>query len=476
MKKNDNLRKFTKLLIHILIVLVFEVYIQSTSNSIHQNIKLIIGIIILLILIISYIYNKKKKLTSTNITNIIIIIGILLRTMYIIYTPITERQHDVGDFDDAGHLSYINTIYETGRLPETNEWQYYHPPLHHFLSAVWLKTNEVLFNVPSIYVNIEGLQILTLLFSSLTLFVISQILSRLKIKNIYKYLTVLFFSVNPTMIILSGSINNDCLEYLIQFMILLYMLKYYESPTSKNSLILGIITGLCMLTKFNGIIMLGPITILFLYKLYKERNFKEIIKNYSIVLVIALVLGLSYQIRNYILFGSISIPNPTEHLSVKQYSIFKRMIIPSFTNIYEKFCNLTNDYNIFSFIVKNSIFGEYKYNIPNIFYNLYVSINLLLIILSTVLLIKNIKTIFKDKINLLLISNYVITMLSFYYFNYMYPYTCTMDFRYIVPTLLTGIVMLVMESNKTKSKYIRYLIDIPIILFIVLSIIFIFII
>ena len=152
------------------------------------------------------------------------------------------------------------------------------------------------------------------------------------------------------------------------------------------------------------------------------------------------------------------------------------MIIPSFKNIYEKFCNLTNDYNIFSFIVKNSIFGEYKYNIPNIFYNLYVSINLILIILSTVLLIKNIKTIFKDKINLLLISNYVITMLSFYYFNYMYPYTCTMDFRYIVPTLLTGIVMLVMESNKTKSKYIRYLIDIPIILFIALSIIFIFII
>ena len=58
----------------------------------------------------------------------------------------------------------------------------------------------------------------------------------------------------------------------------------------------------------------------------------------------------------------------------------------------------------------------------------------------------------------------------------MYPYTCTMDFRYIVPTLLTGIVMLVMESNKTKNKYIRYLIDISVILFIALSIIFIFII
>ena len=94
----------------------------------------------------------KRGFTDENITNIIIIIGILLRTMYIIYTPITERQHDVDYFNYEGHLSYINTIYETGKLPETNEWQYYHPPLHHFLSAVWLKTTEVLFNVSSIYV------------------------------------------------------------------------------------------------------------------------------------------------------------------------------------------------------------------------------------------------------------------------------------------------------------------------------------
>ena len=475
MKKNNKVNLYIKILIHIFIILMFELYIQSLSTNIHSNIKLVTLILILLVILISIIIDKKKKLSTKNITNIIIIIGILLRTMYIIYTPITERQHDVDYFNYEGHLSYINTIYETGKLPETNAMQYYHPPLHHIMGAGWLKINEIFFNTP-LMVNIENLQILTLLFSSLTLYVISLILSRIKIKDKYKHLINIFFSVHPTFIILSGSINNDCLEYLFQFLILLYILKYYEKPTLKNSIILGIITGLCMLTKFNGIIMLGPITILFLYKLYKERNFKEIIKNYSIVLVIALVLGLSYQIRNYILFGSISIPNPTEHLSVKQYSIFKRMIIPSFTNIYEKFCNLTNDYNIFSFIVKNSIFGEYKYNIPNIFYNLYVSINLLLIILSTVLLIKNIKIIFKDKINLLLISNYVITMLSFYYFNYMYPYTCTMDFRYIVPTLLTGIVMLVMESNKTKSKYIRYLIDIPIILFIALSIIFIFII
>ncbi len=462
------------ILINILILLVFEIIIYLLEPYLINNIKLLTGIIIGILLIGSYILNKKKKLTTKAITNIIIIIGILLRTMYIVYTPITERQHDVDYFNYPGHLSYMNIIKETGKLPDTNDGQFYHPPLHHFIGATWLKVNDVL-NVP-IEKNVEGLQILTLIFSSLTLFVISQILSRLKIKDKYNHLINLFFCVNPTFIILSGSINNDCLEYLFQFIILLYILKYYENSTLKNSIILGLTTGLCMLTKFNGIIMLGPITILYLYKLYKDRNKKEIIKNYSVMIIIALVLGLSFQVRNYYLYGTIAVPSPSDYLSIENYTILERMIIPSITSIFDKFCQIPGDYNIFAYIIKSSIFGEYHYNISNLFYNLFIITNLYLIVLSTILIIKNIKNIFKDKILLLLVVNYFINILSYYYFNYSYPYVCTMDFRYLVPTLLTGIIVLVLESNNTKNKVLKYLIIIPIILFIILSGIFIFII
>lgn len=475
MKKIKELNKTKKLIINICIVLFFEIFMCILTPIISIYIKPITLLLILLVLIISTIKNKQKKLNSTNITNIIIIIGILLRTMYIIYTPITVRQHDVDYFNYEGHLSYINTIYKTSKLPSTNSGQYYHPPLHHIISATFLHANDLLLNLP-FEEAVEGLQIITLLFSSLTLFIISQILSRIKIKDKYKHLVNIFFAINPTMIILSGSINNDCLEYFFQFTILLYLLKYYEKPSIKNSLILGILTGLCMLTKFNGIIMLGPITLLFLYKLYKEKNIKETGINYSIVLLISLVLGLSYQIRNYILFGLNSVPYPSDYLSVEEFTIFERMIIPSITSVFDKiFCNIPGDYNIFAYIVKCSIFGEYTYNISNVFYCLFVIINLYLIIFSTILLIKNIKNIFKDKINLILMSNYIIIMSAFYYFNYKYPYICTMDFRYIVPTLLTGIVVLVTASNE-DNKLTKYLIDIPLILFIILSIIFLFII
>lgn len=473
MKKNNKVNLYIKILIHIFIILMFELYIQSLSTNIHSNIKLVTLILILLVILISIIIDKKKKLSTKNITNIIIIIGILLRTMYIIYTPITERQHDVDYFNYEGHLSYINTIYETGKLPETNAMQYYHPPLHHIIGAGWLKINEIFFNTP-LMVNIENLQILTLLFSSLTLYVISLILSRIKIKDKYKHLINIFFSVHPTFIILSGSINNDCLEYLFQFLILLYILKYYEKPTLKNSIILGIITGLCMLTKFNGLIMLGPITIMFLYKIYKDKKINEALKNYGICIIIALILGLSFQIRSILLFGSNAIPEPGDFLSLKNYNIIERMVIPSITTMFDKFCKLPGDYNLFAYIVKSSIFGEYHFNISNVFYYSYLIVNLFLILFSTILIIKNIKNIFKDKILLLLITNYFINIISYLYFNYKYPFICTMDFRYIVPTLMTGITLLVLESNNTSNKRLSIIIDISIIIFIILSLIFLF--
>ena len=161
MNKIKELSKTKKLIINICIVLFFEIFMCILTPIISIYIKPITLLLILLVLIISTIKNKQKKLNSTNITNIIIIIGILLRTMYIIYTPITVRQHDVDYFNYEGHLSYINTIYKTSKLPSTNSGQYYHPPLHHIISATYLHANDLLLNLP-FEEAVEGLQIITL--------------------------------------------------------------------------------------------------------------------------------------------------------------------------------------------------------------------------------------------------------------------------------------------------------------------------
>ena len=43
---------------------------------------------------------------------------------------------------ETGHLAYIETIYQTGKLPTSNSWQFYQQPLHHIIAAGWLKINE----------------------------------------------------------------------------------------------------------------------------------------------------------------------------------------------------------------------------------------------------------------------------------------------------------------------------------------------
>ena len=126
--------------------------------------------------------------------------------------------------------------------------------------------------------------------------------------------------------------------------------------------------------------------------------------------------------------------------------------------------------------------GEFTYN-NNI--NIYVTflkfVNLLIIlaiVLCTFILIGKYKR--KDKnsfIIMILLITFFTNMISYYSFNIQYPYLCTMDFRYIVPTIFTGIVTIcVVLDEFIKNDIIKELIEYMVILFCILSFVFFFII
>ena len=128
-----------------IIIYFILVYIVTNKFKVN-NVESIGSIAIALIIVITNFiaikdYEKEKKVNHKKIILSIIMIGIILRTVYILYTPIDVRQHDVES--DVGHIAYIETIYKTGKLPESNKWQFYHQPLHHIISAEWLKINEI---------------------------------------------------------------------------------------------------------------------------------------------------------------------------------------------------------------------------------------------------------------------------------------------------------------------------------------------
>ena len=431
---------------------------------------------------------KKLKINYKNIILIIMIVGILTRAMYIIYTPITERQHDVYGINDQGHLGYIYTIYQTGKLPETNSIQFYHPPLFHSIAAGWLKVNDI-FSV-SLDKSIEGIQIITAIFSSLIMLVAYRIVEEIEIKNIYKIFIIAVMAFHPTFIILAGSINNDILMILLSFYIILYLIKWNDNPNIKNTIILAVITGCSVMTKISGAIMAVPIMYTFIKKIieiHRTENNKILLLFGKFMLfgIISLPLGLWHPIRNLILFnqplGGVLLPG--DGLYVGQYSTVQRFLSISFKELFgQVYCVIPDNHNVFAYIVKCSILGEFTYN-NNI--NIYVTflkfVNLLIIlaiVLCTFILIGKYKR--KDKnsfIIMILLITFFTNMISYYNFNVQYPYICTMDFRYIVPTIFTGIVTVCMVLNEyIKNNIIKEIIEYTITLFCVLSFVLFFII
>lgn len=78
-----------------------------------------------------------------------ILMGILIRLLYVLYTPYTVGQHDTGFIgDEGGHIPYIE--YCLRGEPVFHQFdsrlrtQFYHPPLHHLASALFVKGNLAL--------------------------------------------------------------------------------------------------------------------------------------------------------------------------------------------------------------------------------------------------------------------------------------------------------------------------------------------
>ena len=199
----------------------------------------------------------------------------------------------------------------------------------------------------------------------------------------------------------------------------------------------------------------------------------------------SLPLGLWHPIRNLVLFsqpiGGVLLP--AEGLHVGQYSVFERFLSISFKELFGyTYCTIPGDHNIFSYIVKTSILGEFTYNNSvDVYVTLFKIINLIIISMTIICIFILLKKIKKNNNNSfiteILLITFFMNITSYYHFNIKYPYLCTMDFRYIVPTIFTGIVTICMVLDEfVKNDIIKELIEYMIILFCILSFAFFFII
>lgn len=426
------------------------------------------------------------KINKSDIIISIMLIGIAIRVIYVLYTPINVRQHDVNDKFEHGHLDYIYTLFTTGKLPTSNTYQFYQQPLHHIITAGWMKLCQFL-NI-DVNKNIELIQILPLIYSILIMIVIYKILKELKIDDKYKILVMLLVAIHPTFIILSGSVNNDILMFLFTFLAILYLLKWNKEQTTRNTVMLALFTALIALTKISGTIIAIPILYVFISKFvndYKNnKNRKYIINKYlakfSLFGVIALGFGLLYSVRNMILFKQsiFYVPNPGEDLYFGDKSLGE--ILKAFPReLAQIYCNPYKDCNAFAYIIKCSLFGEFALPSKDNFLSIIlIVLNIILIAISLVSMFRVIRNKNVDqgsKQNLLIFIVFYLSEIFMYTYSIITkPYGCTMDFRYIIPTVFFGIMFIVydiMNTKKNNKKYYTFFISIEI-LFAITSVIF----
>ena len=166
------------------------------------------------------------------------------------------------------------------------------------------------------------------------------------------------------------------------------------------------------------------------------------IPQYLVFGAIAFPLGLWYPIRNFYLFGQplsyvlrISQDRP---LYCGGYSLWQRFGLGGESLLYAR---PNEDYNVWAYLLRGSLFGEFSFQMGRVIPALLLGLNLLLILVSMAAMVY---TLLRRPSHhwAILGCFWLVLMVSYISFNTQYPFGCTMDFRYIVPTALIGAVFL----------------------------------
>jgi len=421
----------------------------------------------------------KKQLTYDRAAVLIMMIGLMVRIIYVLNTPALVRQHDLAP-DNYGQMDYILHFVNSWSLPDTNLIQFYHPPLHHMICAIWFRISAF-FNVEHDTI-IESFQYLTAFYSSCLMVVTYRIFIHLKLKKQFLLVATALVAFHPTMVILAGSINNDMLAILFYVSAFLWMLRWWEEQSIKNTVLLALCVGLGMMVKIGNATLAFVIAPFFLYKLIKENQWASRLKLATKFLIfgcISIPLGLWHAIRNLIEFGQ-----PLGFVLEQQVGGWlDRGDVPLFSRIFSfpleqlvasPYVVLKTDYSLPIYTVKCSLFGEWSYTNMDFLAIALVALNIILIAMSLIAMVYTLVR--KQKTEYwMLFALWLVHIVSHVFFYIRYPFACSMDFRYIVPTLICGAGFICIAGQRLAEereglwKIIRLAVSAPIILFIVLS-------
>ena len=468
----------------------------------------------------------KKKMKWRYAFLIIFTLGALVRIAYACSTDnIFTRQYDVWSNYYTGHYSITMHIYTDWHLPELrngsldSSYQMYHPKFSHYTYAIIMHINSLFFGKdrPD-FVLYESIRIFTSGLMIINMYVGYLIFKESFKNNVAIFVGTAFVVFAPQLIRFAASSNNDTMLYFFLFLSVLFAVRFYKRDGWVNILLCAFSIGMAMGSKLSGALIAVPVDIFFIYKFvrlffdYKDkemwRKVLMLLAYYSAFLLICAPIGLFwpiYNLKNYNQPFTYVFHNLNKGLLIPEdYTFADRYLYFSFETFFASMFRqgwntgkYVVDYNMYTNMLKTSLFGEFSYEDPLLFFCsiLYVTgylmlfgsivlmlyftfikckkkefdypvmftlpifayfmivffkakatwgyvlsaLFFILVIFELYYAIKNYKR-FHER-HLTIIFNLIIFtafIISFFTFQVEYPYTCSSDFRYVVIFLIPG--------------------------------------
>ncbi|MCR4741070.1 MAG: glycosyltransferase family 39 protein [Lachnospiraceae bacterium] len=347
------------------LILVISFCFDMTEETL-LNPAYLFAFISALIVLITFRKNIKKD--EMTLIYAVMIAGILIKTVYIFYTAVYTRQHDVIDFGAAeGHGAYIEYILLNRSLPKGDpreKWAFFQPPLHHIIAAVWMKICGRFLNA---YRRIcENVQALTLFYTSVTEIISLFICKELKLRSKGILTAMLVISLHPVYIIMSGSVNNDALSLMLSVITIYLAILWYKNSTLPRIILLAFSLGLAMFAKLSGGMTAVPLAFIFLIKLIRlvreKGSWFKLILQYAVFAVIVFPLGIGWEVRNMLLYKMPFNYIPPVGEQFENISLLSRFADLGTDSIYPsmiRYGSTHDEYNVLLLLFKTAVFDEY---------------------------------------------------------------------------------------------------------------------
>lgn len=410
-------------------------------------------------------------------TDYILLISFILKMFYAIKKIFCVTDHDLQVLEvnpfvigPTGHLGYINYIIEHLSLPpvitEYNDFppQFYHPPVFYVFGALVKGIAEKL-GVPEI-ICYEILQQLNMVFAFLCIYVLYKILNELKISAKMTMMLMLLVAFSPIYLTLGVEINNDCIMTLFCLLAVHRVIIWYKKRTMKDIVLTGLFLTLGMLSKTSAVLIspaLGAVfACAFFEKGQNSESRKKLAGQYGAFLAVSVPLGLSWVIRNYVMYKVPFSYVPAVVGRQPQYTgdipVIARLGLPSLKQLTLWKLDIfhpEDQPSILGQIIQSQTFDEGLLLNPDPVTPMILLWSYWLLYLFAFYLLVRFVADRKIKlpVKLLLGLLFAVPVASIYMFAFQYPALCSVSARYIAAPLTMLFVAAGYFADKTAKKW-----------------------